>query len=88
MFGVADTFSVTPLIVGFTRPVVGSSRTPLHDQDVLGVGDTQQKCYSFVRLLIYPAPGNPTKTPFKGFHLFQVFVIFPIHVNPWPSLCK
>ncbi|KAJ6438014.1 Interferon-induced GTP-binding protein Mx1 [Purpureocillium lavendulum] len=23
-----------------------------------------------------------------GFHTFQVFVVFPVHANPWASLCK
>jgi hypothetical protein len=30
-------------------------------------------------------PGNASKTPFRGFHPFQVFIIFPIHANPWSS---
>jgi hypothetical protein len=37
--------------------------------------------------LYNPRKPNPTMTPFKGFHPFQVFVIFPIHVNPWAILC-
>jgi hypothetical protein len=28
------------------------------------------------------------KTPFKGYHPFCVFVIFPVHVVPWSLLCK
>ncbi|KAM4056448.1 hypothetical protein HRG_014786 [Hirsutella rhossiliensis] len=30
----------------------------------------------------------PNKVPFKGFHPFQVFVIFPVRANPWAILCK
>ncbi|PVH91304.1 hypothetical protein DM02DRAFT_705980, partial [Periconia macrospinosa] len=48
----------------------------------------QRKCCGFVQLSTYIAPGNPNKTPFKGFHPFQVFIIFPIHANPWATLCK
>jgi hypothetical protein len=32
--------------------------------------------------------GAQLRPLFKGFHPFQVFVIFPIHANPWTSLCK
>ncbi|UNI15360.1 hypothetical protein JDV02_001897 [Purpureocillium takamizusanense] len=42
----------------------------------------------FVQLSTFLSPGKPEETPFKGFHPFQVFVIFPVHANPWTSLCK
>jgi hypothetical protein len=50
--------------------------------------DAQLKCCGFVQLTTFLAPGNPDKTPYRGFHPFQVFVIFPIRANPWASLCK
>jgi hypothetical protein len=50
--------------------------------------NVQLKCCGFVQLTTFLAPGNPDKTPFRGFHPFQVFVIFPIRANPWASLCK
>ncbi|KAH7110646.1 hypothetical protein B0J13DRAFT_577645, partial [Dactylonectria estremocensis] len=50
--------------------------------------DVQLKCCGFVQLTTFLAPGNPDKTPYRGFHPFQVFVIFPIRANPWASLCK
>ncbi|KAJ6436227.1 transposase [Purpureocillium lavendulum] len=53
-----------------------------------GLGASQLKCCGFIQLSSYLTPGNPDKTPFKGFHPFQVFVIFPIHANPWAILCK
>ncbi|KAM4061527.1 hypothetical protein HRG_013197 [Hirsutella rhossiliensis] len=33
-------------------------------------------------------PGLPDRIPFKGYHPFEVFVIFPVYVNPWAVLCK
>ncbi|KAM4061034.1 hypothetical protein HRG_012949 [Hirsutella rhossiliensis] len=48
----------------------------------------QLNCCGFVRLSTYVAPGMPNKLPFKGFHPFQVFVIFPIRANPWAILSK
>ncbi|KAM4064036.1 hypothetical protein HRG_012569 [Hirsutella rhossiliensis] len=43
---------------------------------------------SFTGFILGPAPGIPDKIPFRGFHQFEVFVIFPIHANPWAILCK
>ncbi|KAH7033920.1 hypothetical protein B0J12DRAFT_679897 [Macrophomina phaseolina] len=83
-----DEFPVMPPIVSFTGPILGSGRTLLHDEAISGLGNTQRKCCGFVQLSTFIAPGNPAKTPFRGFHPFQVFVIFPIHANPWTSLCK
>jgi hypothetical protein len=88
MFNRADTFPITPPIVSFTGLIVGPGSTLLDSEAVPGLGDIQLKCCGFVQLSTFLAPGNPTKTPFKGFHPFQVFVIFPIHANPWSSLCK
>ncbi|RSL82056.1 hypothetical protein CDV31_016969 [Fusarium ambrosium] len=36
----------------------------------------------------YITPGQPSKSPFKGFHPFQVFILFPIHALPFSLLCK
>jgi hypothetical protein len=55
---------------------------------VPALDDVQLRCCGFVQLTTYLAPGNPVKTPFRGFHPFQAFVIFPIRANPWASLCK
>ncbi|KAF2649658.1 hypothetical protein K491DRAFT_583359, partial [Lophiostoma macrostomum CBS 122681] len=81
-------FLAMPPIVSFAGPILGSGLTLLHGQSTSGLDDTQRKCCGFIQLSTYIAPGNPNKTPFKGFHPFQVFAIFPIHVNPWTSLCK
>jgi hypothetical protein len=83
-----DSFSTTFPIVSFTGPIVGPGSTLLTGEAVPGLGDIQLKCCGFVQLSSYLAPGDPTKTPFKGFHPFQVFVIFPIHTKPWNTLCK
>jgi len=74
--------------VSFTGPIVGSGCTLLHDESASGLGDAQRKCCGFIQPSTFIIPGNPNKTPFGGFHPFQVFVIFPIHANPWATLCK
>ncbi|KAH7247407.1 uncharacterized protein BKA55DRAFT_467502, partial [Fusarium redolens] len=81
-------FPAVPPVVAFTGPVVGSGRTLLRKESIPGLDGVQLKCCGFVQLSTFIAPGNPDKTPFKGFHPFQVFVIFPIHANPWAALCK
>ncbi|KAM4064153.1 hypothetical protein HRG_007166 [Hirsutella rhossiliensis] len=53
-----------------------------------GLGPDQLRCCGFVRLTTYIAPGLPDRIPFKGYHPFEVFVIFPVYVNPWAVLCK
>ncbi|OAQ58052.2 hypothetical protein VFPPC_18068 [Pochonia chlamydosporia 170] len=83
-----DHFPAMPPVVAFTGPVLGSGHTLLRNEHILGLNDIQLKCCGFVQLSTFIAPGNPDKTPWKGFHPFQVFVIFPIHANPWASLCK
>ncbi|KAM4056435.1 hypothetical protein HRG_003335 [Hirsutella rhossiliensis] len=75
-------------IVSFTGPVIGSGRDLLHGNSAAALDDSQLRCCGFVQLSTYICPGIPGKTPFKGFHPFQVFVIFPVHANPWTSLCK
>ncbi|KAM4067619.1 hypothetical protein HRG_012320 [Hirsutella rhossiliensis] len=83
-----DTFPTIQPIVSFTGPVIGSGRDLLHGNSAAALDDTQLSCCGFVQLSTFICPGIPGKTPFKGFHPFQVFVIFPIHTNPWTSLCK
>lgn len=88
MFNSADTLPVISPIVTFTGPIIGSGHTLLHPDTISDLEDIQAKCCGFIQLSTYLTPGNPTKTPFMGFHPFQIFVIFPIHVNPWSSLCR
>ncbi|KAH8656361.1 hypothetical protein BGZ61DRAFT_540935 [Ilyonectria robusta] len=87
-FASVDHFPAVPPVVSFTGPVVSSGRTLLRKESIPGLDSVQLKCCGFVQLSTFIAPGNPDKTPFKGFHPFQVFVIFPIHANPWVTLCK
>ncbi|EEU34851.1 uncharacterized protein NECHADRAFT_88369 [Fusarium vanettenii 77-13-4] len=79
-------FPAVPPVVAFTGPVVGSGRILLRKESIPGLDGVQLKCCGFVQLSTFIAPGKPDKTPFKGFHPFQVFVIFPIHANPWAAL--
>lgn len=79
--------SILP-VVSFTGPVLGSGRDLLHGNVATAFDEAQLRCCGVVQLSTYICPGKPTKTPFKGCHPFQVFVIFPIHANPWTSLCK
>ncbi|KAH7115543.1 hypothetical protein EDB81DRAFT_919185 [Dactylonectria macrodidyma] len=83
-----DQFPLSSPIVSFTGPVVGPGPALLHKEFVPALDDVQLKCCGFVQLTTFLAPGNPGKTPYRGFHPFQVFVIFPIRANPWASLCK
>jgi len=75
-------------IVTFTGSVVGSGRTLLRGDPPSGLSETQQKCCGFVQLSTFITPGNSTRPPYRRAHQFQVFVIFPIHVNPWMIRCK
>ncbi|OAQ57977.1 hypothetical protein VFPFJ_11705 [Purpureocillium lilacinum] len=84
----SSNFPCVPPVVSFTGPVVGSGQSLLRQGLLPGLDATQLKCCGFVQLSSYLTPGNLDKTPFKGFHPFQVFVIFPIHANPWTILCK
>ncbi|KAH7137722.1 hypothetical protein EDB81DRAFT_655939, partial [Dactylonectria macrodidyma] len=83
-----DQFPLSSPIVSFTGPVVGPGPALLHKEFVPALDDVQLKCCGFVQLTTFLAPGNPGKTPYRGFHPFQVFVIFPIRANLWVSLCK
>ncbi|KAH7115419.1 hypothetical protein B0J13DRAFT_590418 [Dactylonectria estremocensis] len=83
-----DQFPLSSPIVSFTSPIVGPGPALLRKESVPALDDVQLKCCGFVQLTTFLAPGNPDKTPYRGFHPFQVFVIFPIRANPWASLCK
>ncbi|KAJ6436455.1 complex I intermediate-associated protein 30 [Purpureocillium lavendulum] len=83
-----EDFPCVPPVVSFTGPVAGPGQSLLRQDLLPGLDATQLKCCGFIRLSTYLTPGDPDRTPFKGFHPFQVFVIFPIHANPWAILCK
>ncbi|KAH7137736.1 hypothetical protein EDB81DRAFT_901279 [Dactylonectria macrodidyma] len=88
LFASMDSFPCVPPVVSFTGPIVGPGNCLLRQDLLPGLDTTQLKCCGFIQLSTYLAPGNPDKTPFRGFHPFQVFVIFPIHTNPWAILCR
>ncbi|KAH7110027.1 hypothetical protein B0J13DRAFT_662338 [Dactylonectria estremocensis] len=88
LFASMDSFPCVPPVVCFTGPIVGPGHSLLRQDLLPGLDATQLKCCGFIQLSTYLAPGNPDKTPFRGFHPFQVFIIFPIHTNPWAILCK
>ncbi|KAJ4203801.1 hypothetical protein NW757_014845, partial [Fusarium falciforme] len=81
-------FPCIPPIVSFTGPIVGPGHSLLRQDLLPGLDAAQLNCCGFIQLSTYLAPGNPDKTPFRGSHPFQVFVIFPVHTNPWATLCK
>ncbi|KAM4061081.1 hypothetical protein HRG_012978 [Hirsutella rhossiliensis] len=81
-------FPCIPPIVSFTGLIVGTGHSSLRRDLLPGLGAAQLNCCGFVRLSTYVAPGMPNKVPFKGFHPFQVFVIFPVRANPWAILCR
>ncbi|KAH7394770.1 hypothetical protein BKA66DRAFT_557330 [Pyrenochaeta sp. MPI-SDFR-AT-0127] len=88
MFDVMNSFPTVSPIVTFTGPIVGSGLILLHNDPVSSLSETQRKCCGFVQLSTFITPGNLTMPPFRGSHQFQVFVIFPVHVNPWMTRCK
>ncbi|OAQ57861.1 hypothetical protein VFPPC_12426 [Pochonia chlamydosporia 170] len=83
-----DSFPAVPPTVSFTGPVIGSGRNTLQNEVAATLGDVQLRCCAFIQLSTFITPGNSSKSPFRGFYPFQVFVIFPIQVNPWSALCK
>ncbi|KAM4064092.1 hypothetical protein HRG_007120 [Hirsutella rhossiliensis] len=88
LFASMGDFPCIPPIVSFTGLIVGTGHSSLRRDLLPGLGAAQLNCCGFVRLSTYVAPGMPNKVPFKGFHPFQVFVIFPVRANPWAILCK
>ncbi|KAM4064180.1 hypothetical protein HRG_007183 [Hirsutella rhossiliensis] len=81
-------FPSTPPVVSFHGVIAGPGLDLLRGDFLPGLGPDQLRCCGFVRLTTYITPGLPDRIPFKGYHPFQVFVIFPIYANPWAVLCK
>ncbi|KAK4070013.1 hypothetical protein Purlil1_13589 [Purpureocillium lilacinum] len=88
LLGSSSAYPTMMPIVSFTGPVVGSGLDLLHADVATAFNEPQLKCCGFDQLSTFLSPGKPEQTPFKGFHRFQVFVIFPVHANPCTSLCK
>jgi hypothetical protein len=68
--------------------VLGTGQTHLIKDSVPLLDDAQLRCCAFIQCCTYITPGQPSKSPFKGFHPFQVFILFPIHALPFSLLCK
>lgn len=68
--------------------VLGTGQTHLIKDSVPLLDNTQLRYCAFIQCCTYITPGQPSKTPFKGFHPFQVFILFPIHALPFSLLCK
>ncbi|KAM4061444.1 hypothetical protein HRG_013142 [Hirsutella rhossiliensis] len=83
-----DDIPCVPPIVSFTGLIVDTGHSLLRRDLLPGLDAAQLNFCGFVRLSTYVAPGMPNKIPFKSFHPFQVFVIFPIRSNPWAILSK
>ncbi|KAM4067860.1 hypothetical protein HRG_009784 [Hirsutella rhossiliensis] len=81
-------FPSTHPVVSFHGVIAGPGLDLLRGDFLPGLGPDQLRSCGFVRLTTYIAPGLPDRIPFKGYHPFQVFVIFPIYANPWAVLCK
>ncbi|EXU94843.1 hypothetical protein X797_012072 [Metarhizium robertsii] len=83
-----SSFPSVPPTVSLTGPVIGSGQKLLAAEVVSILGDAQMRCCGFLQLSSFITPGDSAKPPFRGFHPFQAFIIFPIHANPWSVLCK
>ncbi|KAH7117521.1 hypothetical protein EDB81DRAFT_612565, partial [Dactylonectria macrodidyma] len=57
----------------------------LREPDVFTDEDSDSEVY---KCCTYITPGQPSKSPFKGFHPFQVFILFPIRALPFSLICK
>lgn len=84
-----DRFPTISPTVSFLGSIIGSGQTLLRkDSALTNLSEPQLKCCGFVRLSTFIAPGDANRIPRQGFYPFSIFVIFPIHLNPWASLCK
>ncbi|KAH7303380.1 hypothetical protein B0I35DRAFT_517390 [Stachybotrys elegans] len=85
-----DPFPNISPTVSFLGSVVGPGHTLLRKPATpsASLDELQMKCCGLVRLSTFIAPGDANEIPKRGFYPFFVFVIFPIRLNPWASLCK
>ncbi|KAH6997044.1 hypothetical protein EDB80DRAFT_620351, partial [Ilyonectria destructans] len=87
-FAAWDRFPMIYPIVSFVGPIVNSGTLLLKTDKCPGLDCDQLRCSGFVTLSIYLGPGKANAPPYTGFHPFQVFVLFPIHVTPWQAICQ
>ncbi|KAH8745008.1 hypothetical protein F5883DRAFT_374947, partial [Diaporthe sp. PMI_573] len=81
-------FPLIQPVVSLTGQVLGTGQTHLVKDSVPLLDDAQLRCCAFIQCCTYITPGQPSKSPFKGFHPFQVFILFPIRALPFSLLCK
>ncbi|KAI8648741.1 hypothetical protein NCS55_01482400 [Fusarium keratoplasticum] len=81
-------FPLIQPVVSLTGQVLGTGQTHLIKDSVPLLDDAQLRCCAFIQCCTYITPGQPSKSPLKGFHPFQVFILFPIHALPFSLLCK
>jgi hypothetical protein len=82
-----DSYGPLAPTASFTGPILGSGLTLLEPDTITTFDDNQRKCCGFVQLASYINPGKWHQTPMAGTHTFQVFVLFPILVQPWSARC-
>lgn len=87
-FSALNYFPLIPPSVCFTGAIAGPGSTLLNANVLPTLDKDQLRLCAFINLCTYLKPGDGKKTPFTGYHPFQVFVIFPIHIQPWKSMCK
>ncbi|KAH7117232.1 hypothetical protein B0J13DRAFT_571030 [Dactylonectria estremocensis] len=84
----SEGFPLIQPVVSLTGQVLGTGQTHLIKDSVPQLDDAQLRCCAFIQCCTYITPGQPSKSPFKGFHPFQVFILFPIRALPFSLLCK
>ncbi|KAH7113447.1 hypothetical protein EDB81DRAFT_922145 [Dactylonectria macrodidyma] len=84
----SEGFPLIQPVVSLTGQVLGTGQTHLIKDSVPMLDDAQLRCCAFIQCCTYITPGQLSKSPFKGFHPFQVFILFPIRALPFSLLCK
>ncbi|KAH7109184.1 hypothetical protein EDB81DRAFT_929859 [Dactylonectria macrodidyma] len=84
----SEGFPLIQPVVSLTGQVLGTGQTHLIKDSVPLLDDAQLRCCAFIQCCTYITPGQPSKSPFKGFHPFQVFILFLIRALPFSLLCK
>ncbi|KAH7146071.1 hypothetical protein EDB81DRAFT_842357 [Dactylonectria macrodidyma] len=69
---ITNQFPLLSPIISFTSPIISPGPALLRKESMPALDD----------LTTFLALRNPNKTPYRGFHPFQIFIIFPIRTNP------
>ncbi|KAH6985283.1 hypothetical protein EDB80DRAFT_756774 [Ilyonectria destructans] len=84
----SEGFPLIQPVISLTGQVLGTGQTHLIKDSIPLLDDAQLRYCAFIQCCTYITPGQPSKSPFKGFHPFQVFILFPIRALPFSLLCK